>query len=92
MLLGELDLLAGDFVNPLLLGPIRLNDEPDLGSSRAADVANHVVELLLDQIDDFSVFLLDPDDFVFGLKPAVPVGRHVGDDLGHDGEAVFRPE
>ena len=72
--------------------PVRLNDELDLGPSRAADVANDVVELLLDQVDDFAVFLLDPDDLVFGLKPPVPVGRHVGDDLGHDREAVFRPQ
>ena len=30
MLLGELDLLAGDLVDPLLLGAVRLNDQPTL--------------------------------------------------------------
>ena len=33
MLLLEFDLLAGDLVDPLFLGAVGLNDEPDLGSA-----------------------------------------------------------
>ena len=87
----ELDLLASQLVNPFFLGSVRLDDEPDLGSPRAPDVADDVVELLLDQVDRLAV-LLDADDLVFGLEPAVLVGGHPGHDLGHDGIAILRPK
>ena len=92
VLLLELDLLAGQLVDPLFLGAVGLDDQPDLGPARPADVADHVVELLLDQVDLLAVLLLDADDLVFGLEPAVLVGRHAGDDLGDDRVAVLRPE
>ena len=58
----------------------------------AADVADDVAELLLDQVDLLAVLLLDADDLVVGLEPAVLVGGHAGDDLLDDREAVLRLE
>ena len=57
---------------------------------RTANFANHVVELLLDQVDDLAVFLFDANDLVFGLEPPVTVGRHLRNDLGDNRVAVFR--
>ena len=87
----ELDFLASQLVDPFFLGSVGLDDEPDLGAARPSNVADHVVELLLDQVDRLAV-LLDADDLVFGLEPAVLVGGHAGDDLGHDRVAILGPK
>ena len=92
VLLGQLDLLAGQLVDLPLLGAGGLDDQADLGAARAADVADDVGELLLDEVDLRAVFLLDADDLVLGLEPAVLVGGHPGDDLLDDRVAVLRLE
>src|SRR5262245_18897874 len=84
----ELDFLASKLVNAFFLGPIGLDDQTDLGAARPSDIANHVVELLLDQVDGFAVFL-DADNLIFRLKPAVLIGGHAWNDLGYDSVAIL---
>ena len=92
MLFLELDLLAGQLVDVLLLRPVGLNDQSHLGPSRTSDEADDVVELLLNQVDHVAVFLLDADDLVLGLETSIPVGGHPGHDLGHNRVTIFRPQ
>src|SRR5262245_34141250 len=91
MLLLELDFLTSQLVDAFFRGPIRLNDQADLGPARTPNIADHIVEFLLDQVDSFAVFL-DTDDLVFRLKPAVLIGGHAGDDLGDDSVAILGPK
>ena len=81
VVLDQLDLLAGQFVDLPFLRVGGLHHQADFGAARASNVADDVAQFLLDEVDLGPVFLLDADDLVIDLQPAVLVGGHAGDDL-----------
>src|SRR4051812_39708780 len=90
MLVGQFDLLTDELVDLAILGVGRLHDKADFCPTLAANVANNVTELLLNEVDLGTVLILDGDNLVFGLKPSVLVRSGTGYDLLDDRVAVLR--